>query len=75
LRDEICHEALSHYARGADGISTYNWWPHHQPGMVSVPFKAEKFNNSTEFNKVLMHVHPRLGSPEEIRQCLKTENG
>ncbi|MSO21750.1 MAG: hypothetical protein EXQ58_00545 [Acidobacteria bacterium] len=74
LCDEICYEALGHYSKGADGISTYNWWPHHQPRMVSIPFKADKFNNSTEFNRVLMQVHPQLASPKKLQRCLKTEN-
>lgn len=36
-KHELCECALRMYADGADGISTFNWWPHHQPGMVKDP--------------------------------------
>jgi hypothetical protein len=74
LQNEICREALIHYDKGADGVSLYNWWPHHQIGMVAVPFKANGFANSPEFSKVLMHVCGKLGSREEVRACLKDGN-
>lgn len=36
-KDELCQAALQLYEQGADGIATFNWWPHHQPGIVSDP--------------------------------------
>ena len=54
-------------------IPAHNWLSHHQPGMVSIPFEPTKFLNSTEFNKALMYVHPKLGSEKEVRECLKTD--
>ena len=36
-KGELCDGALKMYEDGADGISTFNWWPHHQPGVVTNP--------------------------------------
>ena len=36
-KNKLCSAALEMYDRGADGISTFNWWPHHQPGIITDP--------------------------------------
>ena len=68
LCEEICRAALQGYADGADGISTFNWVPHQQPGMVFKPMREEWGLGS---KKVQMLVHQKLGDPKELRECLK----
>jgi hypothetical protein len=70
LRDEICSAALQGYAEGADGLSTFNWVHHHQPGMVHKPDREDWGLGS---KKVQMLVHPKLGSPRELRQYLQQD--
>ena len=36
-KDDLCTTALKMYEQGADGLSTFNWKPHHQPGMIANP--------------------------------------
>ena len=67
LKNEICGAALQAYAEGADGVSTFNWVHHHQPGMVYHPMRADWGLGS---KKVQMWVHPKLGSPRALRECL-----
>ena len=40
-REELGAAALPCYQDGADGISTFNWVQHHQPGMVKHPGRTE----------------------------------
>jgi len=39
-KKDLCDLVLTCYRDGADGISTYNWLPHHQRGMVPNPSRA-----------------------------------
>ena len=38
-KNDLCDMILSCYRDGADGISTFNWLPHHQRGMVPKPMR------------------------------------
>ena len=38
-KNDLCDLALTCYRDGADGISTYNWLPHHQRGMQHEPMR------------------------------------
>ena len=42
-KNELCQAALQMYEQSADGIATFNWWPHHQPGIVSSPGKLGSY--------------------------------
>ena len=64
-KNEFCDHALKCYEDGADGISTYNWTPHHQPGMVRRPMREEWGLGA---KKVQMYLHRLLGDPEALRQ-------
>lgn len=70
LKNEICGAALQAYAEGADGVSTFNWGHHHQPGME---YRAETSGLGSA--KVQMWVLPKLGSPRALRQCLNQSVG
>jgi len=49
--------ALTFYRQDADGISTYNWLPHRQRGMVPDPMR----DNWGDGDKALqMHIHALL---------------
>ena len=53
-KNDLCDIILTCYRDGADGISTYNWTPHHQRGMVPKPMRS----NWGDGNKGLqMHIH------------------
>lgn len=41
LKHDLCDMALACYHDGADGLSTFNWLPHHQEGMVPDPMRAK----------------------------------
>ena len=60
------------YEDGADGISTFNWVPHLQPGMVKDPTMRKEWGSGAI--KVQMFIHPKLKSPEEIRRYLEEES-
>ncbi len=68
LCEDICNAALQGYADGADGISTFNWVHHQQPGMVARPMREEWGLGS---KKVQMFVHPKLASRDELQKCLR----
>ena len=68
LLREICQAGLKGYAEGADGLSTFNWVHHHQPGMVHNPMRTGWGLGS---KKVQMRAHQNLGSPAALRECLK----
>ncbi|MBM3802394.1 MAG: hypothetical protein FJW26_08825 [Acidimicrobiia bacterium] len=70
-RDEIVQAALRCYEDGADGISTFNWSTYFPPGTVKQsPAKySENYGRSNAgYQKVLMALHPKLGSKEALRQ-------
>ena len=70
-KNEFCTLALKCYDDGADGISTFNWVPHHQPGMIAHP-RRQAWGLGAK--KVQMRVHSRLASPQALREYLKREN-
>ena len=70
-KNEFCRAALALYEDGADGISTFNWVPHLQPGMVNNPFLRKAWGYGAL--KVQMIMAAKLGSPEAIREYLKQE--
>ncbi len=53
-KNDLCDLVLTCYDAGADGISTYNWLPHHQRGMLPKPMRP----NWGDGDKGLqMHIH------------------
>ncbi|MFN0169158.1 MAG: hypothetical protein ACKV22_22265 [Bryobacteraceae bacterium] len=71
LRDDILKDALQGYADGADGISTFNWVHHHQPGMVTEPMRDDWGLGS---KKVQMAVHPLLRNPRKLKAALTKDS-
>ena len=53
-KNELCDIILTCYRDGADGISTYNWTPHHQEGMLPDPGRA---NWGDGAKALQMHIH------------------
>jgi len=41
FKNELCDMGLRCYRDGADGLSSFNWLPHHQEGMVPDPMRAK----------------------------------
>ena len=70
FRDDILRDALQGYADGADGISTFNWVHHQQPGFVHNPMREDWGLGS---KKVQMQVHLWLGDPAALRRMLESE--
>ena len=70
FRDEIVRSALKCYADGADGISTFNWVPHHQPGMTRRNLRESWGLGAA---KVQMHVHPMLGDRRALEACVQSD--
>ena len=70
FRDEIIHAALKCYAEGADGISTFNWVPHHQPGMTRRNMRESWGLGAA---KVQMSLHPLLGDQAALKACLESD--
>lgn len=70
FRDELIQAALHAYTAGADGISTFNWVPHHQPGMTRKNLRESWGLGAA---KVQMLVHPLFGDPDALRSCLKAD--
>ncbi|MBC8462656.1 MAG: hypothetical protein H8D67_32220 [Deltaproteobacteria bacterium] len=62
-KNEFCEVALKSYDDGGDGISTYNWTPHHQPGMVKNPGR-EAWGLGAK--KVQMYIHTILGDKKML---------
>ncbi|MFH1007526.1 MAG: hypothetical protein V1800_08495 [Candidatus Latescibacterota bacterium] len=54
---ELCELVLQLYQEGADGISTFNWIPHHQPGMLANPMRE---NWGVGAIRLQMHIHALL---------------
>lgn len=80
-RDDICKEALQCYAEGADGISLFNWFPHHFPPPGESQFSsghgAERKWPATfgpgalGFGWVQQELMPKLSDPKALREMLK----
>jgi hypothetical protein len=70
FRDDVVNAALICYEQGADGISTFNWVPHHQPGMTPRNLRESWGLGSA---KVQMHVHPLLPDPDALRDYLASD--
>ena len=56
-KNELCGLALRCYAEGADGISTFNWLPHHQRGMQPDPNRPSWGDGHKGMQ---MKIHPLL---------------
>ena len=69
-KNELCHLALQLYKGGADGISTFNWMPHHQPGMVSKPMRKAWGLGAI---KLQMHIHPLLSDRSMLETYLRSD--
>lgn len=69
-RDDIINAALKCYAEGADGISTFNWVPHHQPGMTRRNMRESWGLGAA---KVQMYVHSLLGARTALQAYLKSD--
>jgi len=64
FRDDIIQAALKCYDEGAHGISTFNWVPHHQPGMTRRNIREAWGLGSA---KVQMYLHPLLKDREALQ--------
>jgi len=63
-KDELCEIVLQAYAEGADGMSSYNWLPHHQHGMLPYPMRP----NWGDGNKALqMHIHAVMSDHAAVK--------
>jgi hypothetical protein len=62
-RDDILEAALKCYAEGADGISTYNWVPHQQPGMTGMNIREDWGLGAA---RLQMHIHALLKDRERL---------
>jgi len=69
-RDDIIRAALKCYAEGADGISTFNWVPHQQPGMTRRNIRESWGLGAA---KVQMLLPPLLPDPDALRACLSSD--
>ena len=56
-KNDLCDMILSCYRDGADGISTFNWLPHHQRGMQPDPNRP---NWGDGHKGMQMKIHPLL---------------
>jgi hypothetical protein len=69
-KTELCQLALQLYEDGADGISTFNWMPHHQPGMVANPMRQ---NWGLGAIRLQMYIHPFLADRDKLEDYLKSD--
>jgi len=69
-RDDIVKAALKCYAEGADGISTFNWVPHHQPGMTRRNMREGWGLGAA---KLQMYIHPMLRDKTALEEYLKSD--
>ena len=67
-RGELGAAALQCFADGADGLSTFNWVQHHQPGMVKDPMRKDWGLGCI---KEQMGILPHFKSAAALRQYLK----
>ena len=74
-RDELCEVVLQMYADGADGISTFNMFPHQWPipGQDQAGWGGKREwsdlygRSAIGYGWVMQALFPRLGDPEAIR--------
>ena len=66
-RQELAQLALQCYEEGADGISTFNWLPHHQTGMVKNPMR-EAWGDGALYEQGA--ILPKLPRPQALRDHL-----
>ena len=71
-KDDLCSVALTMYEQGADGLSTFNWRPHHQPGIVTDPDRLGS-NLGHGGKKVLMKVLSVIGERARLDSYAKSE--
>ena len=69
-RDDILEAALKAYAEGAHAISTFNWVPHHQPGMTR---RNMRESSGLGAAKVQMYLHPLLKDREALQAYLNSD--
>ena len=69
-KTELCELALQLYKDGADGISTFNWMPHHQPGMVADPMRKEWGLGAL---RLQMHIHSLLSDRALLEEYRKSD--
>ena len=72
-KNELCRLALQLYDNGADGISTYNWTPHAQRGLVPDPPRL-RTNWGDGAKQVQMVIHAKLGRREQLEAYLRQED-
>ena len=69
-RDDILDAALKAYAEGAHAISTFNWVPHHQPGMTRRNMRESWGLGAA---KVQMYLHPLLKDRQALQAYLNSD--
>ena len=69
-KKELCGLALQLYEDGADGISTFNWMPHHQPGMVANPMRKEWGLGAIQLQ---MYIHSLLSDRAKLADYLNSD--
>jgi len=77
---DLCTAALRLYGEGADGISTFNWFPHLRNTDVELREEAERVRDDSRpyiegmeglgAAAIQTHVYPRLGDPRAISDYL-----
>ena len=71
-KNDLCSAALKMYEQGADGLSTFNWWPHHQPGIVKNPeYMGSKLGCGG--SKVLMKVLSVIGDRAALQNYANSD--
>ena len=72
-KNEFCQAALQFHSDAPDGVSTYNWTPHAQDGMVPHPENLRP-DWGEGAKAVQMILHRKLGDPAAIRDYLQRED-
>jgi len=70
FRDDVVKAALKCYDEGADGVSSYNWVPHHQPGMTARNIRSGWGLGSA---RLQMHIHTMLKDEARLRGYLASD--
>lgn len=66
---DLCTTALQAYRDGADGISSFNWWPHLRNAGVPHPWTEDQCGDGAE--AVQTYVYPLLGDPKALSAYLR----
>ncbi len=72
-QEELIQAALKCYEDGADGISTFNWGTYFPQGTIKqspANYSSNYGRSNVGYQKVLMAVHPALGSARLLRKFL-----